>query len=118
MEKAMKAVLIQKRPCRKVAKEYSIPYVTSRRYCLKYRKEHSDQTDNIKEIFLKRYGYFNNRPVFDSTQELFMEEYLLNGFKVTSSASTCIFTTKTPTKKKILTQTVYPQSTSQCPPAQ
>ena len=84
MEKAMKAVQIQKRPCREVAKEYSIPHVTLRRYCLKYREEHSDQTDDMKEISLKRYGYFNNKSLFDSTQELFLVEYLLK-----SSAKYC-----------------------------
>ena len=75
MEKAMKPMLIPKQPCRKVAKEYSIPHVTLQRYCLEYRKERSDQTDDIKDISLKRYGYFSNRSVFDSTQELLLEEY-------------------------------------------
>ena len=71
MEKAMKAVLIQKRLFCEGTKEYSIPHVTLRRYCLKYRKKHFDQTDDMKGIFLKRYRYFNNRSVFDSTQKLF-----------------------------------------------
>ncbi|XP_076805471.1 uncharacterized protein LOC143449241 isoform X2 [Clavelina lepadiformis] len=77
MEKAVKQVLMQKRPCHKVGKEYGIPHVTLRRYCLKYRKEHSNQNDDIEEISLKRYGYFNNRSVFDSNQELLLVEYLL-----------------------------------------
>ena len=88
MEKAMKAVLIRKRPCREVAEEYSIPRVTLRRYCLIYREEHSDQTDDMKEISLKRYGCFNNRSIFDSTQELLLVEYLLKSSSVYYGLST------------------------------
>ena len=88
MEKAMKAMLIQKQPCREVAEEYNILRVTLRRWRLKYCQEHSDQTDDIKEISLKRYGYFNNRSVFDSIQELLLVKYLLKSSAVRYGPST------------------------------
>ena len=45
------------------------------------------------------------------------QNHQLNGFKVTNSAFTCIFISKVPTKKRIMTQLAYPQSTLQYPVA-
>ena len=78
MQKAMKEVLIDKKFCRTVAKKYDIPRVTLRRYYLNYGKEATIvKDDDITEVSLRKYGYFNNRSVFNISQELFLVEYLL-----------------------------------------
>ena len=78
MQKAMKEVLIDKKFCRTVANKYNIPHVTLRRYCLNYRKEAAIvKDDDITEVLLRKYGYFNNRSVFNISQELLLVKYLL-----------------------------------------
>ena len=78
MQKAMTEVLIDKKFCRTVANKYDIPHVTLRRYCLNYRKEPAIvKGDDITEVSLRKYGYFNNRSVFNISQELLLVEYLL-----------------------------------------
>ena len=42
MERAVTEELINKRACYAVAKEFQIPHVTLRRYCLKHGKENND----------------------------------------------------------------------------
>ena len=70
----MTEVLIDKKFCRTVA----IPHVTLRRYCLNYRKEAAIvKGDDITKVSLRKYGYFNNRSVFNISQELLLVEYLL-----------------------------------------
>ena len=77
MQKAMKKVLIDKKFCRTVANKYDIPHVTLRRYCLNYCKEVAIvKDDDITEVLLKKYEYFNNRSVFNISQELLVK-YLL-----------------------------------------
>ena len=71
-------VLIDKKFCRTVANKYDIPHVTLRRYCLNYRKEAAIvKGDDITEVSLRKYGYFNNRSVFNISQKLLLVEYLL-----------------------------------------
>ena len=78
MQKAMKEVLIDKKFCRTVAKKYNIPHVTLRRYRLNYRKEAAIvKDDHITEVSLRKYKYFNNRSVFNISQELLLVKYLL-----------------------------------------
>ena len=78
MQKAMTEVLIDKKFCRTVANKYDIPHVTLRRYCLNYRKEAAIvKGDDITEVSLRKYEYFNNRSVFNISQELLLVEYLL-----------------------------------------
>ena len=78
MQKAMKEVLIDKKFCRTVANKYDIQHVTLQKYCLNYRKEASlVKDDDITEVSLRKYGYFNNRSVFNISQELLLVEYLL-----------------------------------------
>ena len=78
MQKAMKEVLIDKNFCRTVADKYDIQHVTLRRYYLNYRKEATIvKDDDITEISLRKYGYFNNWSVFNISQELLLVEYLL-----------------------------------------
>ena len=78
MQKAMKKVLNDKKFCRTVANIYDIPHVTLQRYCLNYRKEAAIvKDDDITEVSLRKYGYFNNQSVFNISQELVLEEYLL-----------------------------------------
>ena len=78
MQKAMTEVLIDKKFCRTVANKYDIPHVTLRRYCLNYRKEASIvKGDDITEVSLRKYGCFNNRSVFNISQELLLVGYLL-----------------------------------------
>ena len=74
MERAVTEVLINKRACYAVAKEFQIPHVTLRRYCLKHGKENNDGSNKVT---LSRYGYFNNRSVFTPGQEILLAEYLL-----------------------------------------
>ena len=77
MQKAMKEVLIDKKFCCTVANKYDIPHVTLRRYCSNYRKKAAIvKEDDITEVSLRKYGYFNNRSVFNISQELLVE-YLL-----------------------------------------
>ena len=77
MQKAMKEVLIDKKFCRTVANKYDIPHMTLRRYCLNYCKEAAIvKEDDITEVSLRKYGYFNNRSVFNISQELLLVEYL------------------------------------------
>ena len=53
-------------------------HVTLRRCCLNYRKEAAIvKGDDITEVLLRKYGYFNNRSVFNNSQELLLVEYLL-----------------------------------------
>ena len=62
----MTEVLIDKKFCRTVANKYDIPHVTLRRYCLNYRKEAAFvKGDDITEVSLRKYEYFNNRSVFN-----------------------------------------------------
>ena len=78
MQKAVKEVLIDKKFCRTVANKYNILHVILRRYCLNYRKEAAIvKDDDITEVSLRKYGYFNNRSVFKISQELLLVEYLL-----------------------------------------
>ena len=78
MQKAMKEVLIDKMFCRTVANKYDISHVTLRRYRLNYRKEAAIvKDDDITEVSLGKYGYFNNRSVFNISQKLVLVEYLL-----------------------------------------
>ena len=66
MQKAMTEVLIDKKFCRTVANKYLIPHVTLRRHYLNYRKEAAIvKGDDITEVLLRKYGYFNNRSVFN-----------------------------------------------------
>ena len=74
MERAVTEVLINKRAFYAVAKEFQIPHVTLRRYCLKHGKENNDGSNKVT---LSRYGYFNNRSVFTPSQEILLAEYLL-----------------------------------------
>ena len=74
MERAVTEVLINKWACYAVAKEFQIPHVTLRRYCLKHGKENNDGSNKVT---LSRYGYFNNRSVFTPGQEILLAEYLL-----------------------------------------
>ena len=78
IQKAMKEVLIDKKFCRTVANKYDISHVTLRRYCLNYRKEAAIGKDNdITEVSLRKYRYFNNRSIFNISQEILLAEYLL-----------------------------------------
>ena len=52
--------------------------MTLRRYCLNYRKEAAIGKDNdITEVSLRKYRYFNNRSIFNISQEILLAEYLL-----------------------------------------
>ncbi|XP_041358910.1 uncharacterized protein LOC121375496 [Gigantopelta aegis] len=66
MERAVKEVISNSRPCREVAEQFSIPHVTLRRYCLKTRASGT----------MPHVGYFNNRAVFTPQQETFPVNYL------------------------------------------
>ena len=78
MQKAMKEVLIDEKFCRTVANKYDISHETLRRYCLNCCKEAAIvKDDDITEVSLRKYGYFNNRSVFNISQELLLVEYLL-----------------------------------------
>ena len=87
MEKAMKEVLIDKGACRAVANKYDIPHVTLRRYCMNYRKQHA-KNENTANVSLTKYGYFNNRFVFDDSQEVLLAEYLLKASSLYYGLST------------------------------
>lgn len=63
MERAMREVLLEKKPCRSVAKEFNIPHVTLRRYCLNFKKENGEVSAPAA-IVIKTYGYYNNRIIF------------------------------------------------------
>ena len=89
MQKAMTEVLIDKKFCRTVANKYNIPHVTLRRYYLNYRKEAAIvKGDDITEVSLRKYGYFNNRSVFNISQELLLVEYLLKASALYCGLST------------------------------
>ena len=78
MEMAMKEILIQKKPCGTIADKFNIPYVTLRRYCMKYRKQNLNQdTDSNENISLDMYGYSKNNMVFSNNQEINLVDYLL-----------------------------------------
>ena len=76
MQKAMKEVLTDKKFCPTVANKYDIPNVTLQRYCLNSRKEAAIvKDDDITEVSLGKYRYFNKRSVFNISQELNLVEY-------------------------------------------
>ena len=85
MERAVNQVLVQKRPCRAVAKEFDIPHVTLRRYVLGNkangnREEADDQA--TFEVKLDRYGYARKHAVFEPEQETLLVQYLLKASKL------------------------------------
>ena len=51
-----------------MAHELNIPHITLRRYCVKH-KETIEQRPVYPEISLERYGYYNNRYVFNTEHE-------------------------------------------------
>ena len=47
---------------------------------MKYRQQHAEgiaEDNNMTHVSLEKYGYFNNRFVFDEGQEVLLVEYLL-----------------------------------------
>ena len=69
LQRAVNLVVNSGSACRTVAREFDVPHVTPRRYCQK-------QGNNGNDFKPMRYGYFNNRAVFDDDQELMLVAYL------------------------------------------
>ena len=89
MQKAMKEVLIDKKFCRTVANKYDIPHLNLQRYCLNYCKEAAIvEDDDITEVSLRKYGYFNNRSVFNISQEHLLVKNLLKASALYYGVST------------------------------
>ncbi|KAG1714542.1 hypothetical protein GQR58_001134 [Nymphon striatum] len=85
MERAVQEVLVQKRPCRAVAKDFEIPHVTLRRYVLKHKanfKKPEAEDLAVVEVKLDRYGYAKMHAIFKPEHEALLVQYLLKASKL------------------------------------
>ena len=78
-------MLIKKEPCRAVAKEFEIPHVSLRRYCLK-SKANVDTTvseENAKtNVKIDQYGYSTRYAVFKQEHKELLVEYILKASRL------------------------------------
>lgn len=81
MERAVKEVIANKRHCREVAKEFNIPHVTLRRYCIKHRSCSQPQQETTVVTF-PGYGYAKRHCVFSPHHENLLVQYLLKASKM------------------------------------
>ncbi|KAG1676006.1 hypothetical protein GQR58_014449 [Nymphon striatum] len=85
MERAVQEVLVQKRPCRAVAKDFEIPHVTLRRYVLKHKANFNEPEAEdlaVVEVKLDRYGYAKMHAIFKPEHEALLVQYLLKASKL------------------------------------
>ena len=85
MERAVREVLIEKKPCRAVAKDFDIPHVTLRRYVLKHKAKNEAEAEDglaVVEVKLDQYGYARKHAVFKPEHEVLLVQYLLKASKL------------------------------------